>query len=201
MVSLLLDLLIRERHQNKRSLDDVMRQMWQQFGQAEIGFTPEQLQEVIQSVADTNLDDFFSKYIDGTEELPFNRYLEPFGLQLVGDSEEEPVPHLGVRVQTEHGRETIKFVEAGAPAQIAGIDAGDELLAIDDLRVTSQNLSDRLRDYQPGDTIKATVFHQEELRTYTVTLAAPRPSRYQVLPVENPSPTHKQLGEGWLGVN
>ena len=199
MVSLLLDLLIR-RHGNTRSLDDVIIKMWQQFGQAEIGFTPEQLQEVIESVAGVNLDDFFKRYVDGTEELPFNQYLEPFGLHLVGDLEEESVPHLGVKATTENGRELIKFVEAGTPAYACGIDAGDELLAIDGIRVTAQQLSDRLKDYQPGDTISVTVFHQDELRTYPVTLAAPRPNRYQVIPVEHPSPTQKQNFAGWLGV-
>ena len=201
MVSLLLDLLIRERHGNSRSLDDVMRQMWQQFGKAEIGFTPEQLQEVIESVAGTDLNDFFGRYIDDTQELPFNQYLEPFGLQLVGETEEDAAPCLGVRATTENGRESIKFVEAGTPAQLAGIDAGDELLAIDGMRVTAQNLSDRLRDYQPGDSIQVTVFHQEELRTYAVTLAAPRPSRYQVTLLDRLSPTQKQNYEGWLGVS
>jgi predicted metalloprotease with PDZ domain len=201
MVSLLLDLLIRERHGNTRSLDDVMLKMWQQFGQAEIGVTPEQLQEVIESVAGIDLDDFFSRYIDGTGELLFNQYLEPFGLQLVEDYEEEPLPYLGLRATVENGRELIKFVEADSPAHQAGIDAGDELLAIDGMRVTAQILSDRLRDYHPSDTIQVTIFHQEELRTYTVTLAAPRPSRYQVLPVEHPTSTQKQNYQGWLGVS
>ena len=201
MVSLLLDLLIRERHGNSRSLDDVLRQMWLQFGKAEIGFTPEQLQEVIESVAGTDLNDFFGRYIDDTQELPFDRYLEPFGLQLVGETEEDAAPCLGVRATTENGRESIKFVEAGTPAQLAGIDAGDELLAIDGMRVTAQNLSDRLRDYEPGDSIQVTVFHQEELRTYAVTLAAPRPSRYQVTLLDRLSPTQKQNYEGWLGVS
>ncbi len=199
MVSLLLDLSIRDKQGNERSLDDVMRQVWEKFGIAEIGFTPEQLQEVIESVAGTDLDDFFKRYVDGTEELPFDQYLEPFGLQLVGD-EEEPAPYLGVKVQTENGRELIKFVEAGSPAGLAGIDPGDELLAIDEIRVTAQSLSDRLKDYQPGDTIQITVFHQEELRTYCVTLATPRPSCYRVIPVENPSPSQKQNFKGWLGV-
>jgi len=198
LVSLLLDLLIRERHGNARSLDDVMLIMWQQFGQAEIGFTPEQLQEVISSVAGMNLDDFFKRYVDGTEELPFNKYLEPFGLQLEGV--EEAVPHLGVKAATENGHELIKFVEAGTPAQVAGIDAGDELLAIDGIRVTVTQLSDRLKDYQPGDTIQVTVFHQDELRVYPVTLADPRPSRYQLIPVEQPDPRQKQNFTGWLGV-
>lgn len=200
MVSLLLDLLIRSRHGNSKSLDNVMLLMWQQFGKSEIGFTPEQLQSVIESVAGTDLNDFFLRYVDGIEELPFNQYLEPFGLQLVEEYEED-VPYLGVRTSTENGRELIKFVEADSPAKTAGIDASDELLAIDGIRVTAQNLSDRLKDYQPNDTISVTIFHQEELRTLAVTLAPPRPSRYQVLPVESPNSTQKQNYQGWLGVN
>ncbi|MBE9050926.1 M61 family metallopeptidase [Nostocales cyanobacterium LEGE 11386] len=198
MVSLLLDLLIRARHGNQRSLDDVMRQMWWKFGQAEIGYTPEQLQEVIESVAGVDLGNFFERYIDSTDELPFNQYLEPFGLQLLGEREEEP--YLGIRAKTENGREVIKSVETASPAQLAGIDAGDELLALEGIRLTAHQLSDRLKDYQPNDTIEITVFHQDELRTYTVTLAAPRPSKYQIVPIHNPDPAQKENFASWLGV-
>ncbi|YAF97497.1 MAG: M61 family metallopeptidase [Nodularia sp. CChRGM 3473] len=198
MVSLLLDLLIRARHGNQRSLDDVMRQMWWKFGQAEIGYTPEQLQEVIESVAGVDLGNFFERYIDSTDELPFNQYLEPFGLQLLAEREEEP--YLGIRAKTENGREVIKSVETASPAQLAGIDAGDELLALEGIRLTAHQLSDRLKDYQPNDTIEITVFHQDELRTYTVTLAAPRPSKYQIVPIHNPDPAQKENFASWLGV-
>ena len=201
IISLLLDLLIRARHGNKRSLDNVMRQMWQRFGKPEIGFTSQQLRDVIESVAETDLSDFFDRYIDGTDELPFDQYLELFGLQLIAIEEEPPVPYLGLMVKTENSQELIKFVEASSPAEVAGVNAGDELLAIDGLRVTSDNLSDRLKDYSVGDTIQLSVFHQDELRTLPVTLGPTRPSRYQVVPVENPSDTQKQNFVGWLGTS
>ncbi|WP_427158100.1 M61 family metallopeptidase [Aliinostoc sp. HNIBRCY26] len=197
MVSLLLDLLIRWRHRNRRSLDDVMRQMWHEFGQPEIGYTPQQLQAVIESIAEVNLTDFFARYIDGTDELPFDEYLEPFGLRLVAEKEEEP--YLGMKLNTENGREMIKFVETASPAQLAGIDAGDELLAIAGIKVTAHQLSDRLKDYQANDIIEVTIFHQDELRTVPVTLAQPRPVKYQVVPVKNPTATQQENFAGWLG--
>ncbi|MEH1954241.1 M61 family metallopeptidase [Nostoc sp.] len=197
MVSLLLDLLIRSTHHNQRSLDDVMLKMWQQFGQDEIGYTPEQLQEVIESVAGIDLTDFFKRYIDSTDDLPFNQYLEPFGLQLVAEQQEEP--YLGMRINTENGREIIKFVETASPAQVGGIDAGDELLAIDGIKITAGGLSDRLKDYQANDKIEVAVFHQDELRIYSITLASPRPTRYQVKPVEHPNSRQQQNFAGWLG--
>ena len=198
LVSFLLDLLIRSRHGNQRSLDDVMRLMWEQFGKDEVGFTPEQLREVIESVADVDLGNFFTRYVDGTDELPFDEYLEPFGLRLIGVEDEEPVPHLGVIVKSEHSQELIKFVEADSPAAVAGVDAGDQLLAIDGFRVTADQLSDRLKDYHTGDTIQVSVFHEDQLCTLPVTLGAPRPSRYQIVSVENPSKAQKQNFTGWL---
>ncbi len=198
LVSLLLDLLIRARHGNKRSLDDVMLKMWQQFGQPEIGFTPEQLRSTIESVAEMDLSDFFNRYIDGTEELPFNEYLEPFGLRLVGVEDDEPVPYLGVNAKTENGRESIKFVESGSPAQVAGVDSGDELLAIDGIRATSEQLSEILKNYHAGDIINITLFHQDELRTLPVTLAASVPNHYQIGPVPNSTNAQKQNFTGWL---
>ncbi|MEZ2279442.1 MAG: M61 family metallopeptidase [Microcoleus sp.] len=225
LISFLLDLLIRAKHGNERSLDDVMRLMWQKFGQgnlaqnngtkksvipangelldnslpSEIGFTPAELQEAIESVAGVDLSDFFARYIDGTQELPYNQYLAPFGLELVVDETNE-IPSLGWTLGVENGREMVKFVEAGAPAQLAGIDAGDELLAIDGFRVNAEQASERLKDYRPGDTVEVTVFHQDELRTCRVTLAPPRPARYQILAVEHPSLIQKQNFTGWLGV-
>lgn len=197
MVSFLLDLLIRSRHRNQRSFDDVMMMMWQRFGKEEIGFTPQELQAVIESVAETDLSDFFKRFVDGTDELPFDEYLEPFGLCL--NTVEDAVPYLGLIVKSENNQEMIKFVDATSPAALAGVDAADELLAIDGLRVTADQLSNRLKDYQVGDTIKLSFFHQDELQTVSVTLAAPQVTRYQIVLVEQPTPVQKDNLTGWLG--
>jgi predicted metalloprotease with PDZ domain len=88
----------------------------------------------------------------------------------------------------------------GSPANIVGIDAGDELLAIDGIKVGTSQLSDRLHDYQPYDTIQITVFHQDELRNYSVSLGKEHPTKYQLRPVKNPNTTQQENFSGWLGV-
>ncbi len=201
MVSLLLDLLIRSRHQNQRSLDDVLRQLWQQFGQSEVGFTPAQLQEVIESIAEQDLSEFFHHVLETTEELPFNEYLQAFGLKVQPENPEGQPPYLGLIARFETGRELVKFVEMDSPAQAAGIDPDDELLALDGIRVKADQLGDRLKDHQPGDTVQLTVFHQDELLTRSVTLAAPRPTAYKLVPVEQPSAEQQQNLQGWLGIS
>jgi predicted metalloprotease with PDZ domain len=98
LVSLLLDLLIRARHHNQRSLDNVMSKMWQKFGKPEIGFTSQQLQNVIELVAGIQLQNFFRRYLDVTEDLPFDDYLEPFGLKLKPILDSDTIPFLGIRI-------------------------------------------------------------------------------------------------------
>jgi len=201
LVSLLLDLLIRDHTQNQRSLDDVMRQMWEKFGKTEIGFTENQLKEVIESVADSDLTDFFQDYLYTTQELPFNDYLEPFGLRLQAVQEDNAVPYTGMRVQSENGKDMIKFVSANSPAQVAGISPDDELLALNGIRVTAEQLPERLKDYQANDMIELSVFHQDVLKTVQLQLAISQPSRYEVVRIPNPSDRQVQNIVGWLGSN
>jgi predicted metalloprotease with PDZ domain len=198
MVSLLLDLLIRSRHQNRRSMDDVLRELWHEFGKQEIGYTAKQLEETIAFIADIDLKDFFAKYLYDTEELPFDEYLQPFGLKLKAIYDEETIPYFGCRVQSERGKEIIKFVEANSPAALGGIDAGNELLAIDGTRITSEQLIDRLKDYRVNDIIQVTVFDRDELKTRSITLTQPQPTRYEIVKIESISEAQKQNFTGWL---
>lgn len=197
LVSLLLDLLMRSRHNNQRSLDDVMRQLWETFGKPEVGYTPEQLQAVMESVAGLSLDRFFADYIEGTVELPFDEYLQPFGLRLQVEMNAEP--YLGLTLKSEGGKTLIQTVETGSPAEQAGLNPGDELLALNGVRVTADKWSDRLNPYAPGTAIQLSVFQQDELFTTTAVLAEPRPKQYQIVPVDTPTPAQQQAFQGWLG--
>ena len=196
MVTLLLDLLIRDRTQGTKSFDDVLVTMWEQFGKTEIGFTETQLKNIIESIADEDLTEFYNRYIHGVEELPFNEYLAPFGIELQAVTAH--TPYLGINVKTEHGREAIKSVASNSPAQLAGIDAGDELLAIDGFKVSADKLNDRLKIYQVGQQINLTIFHADRLMTVSVTLSAPQPQQYHLRSLEHPDDLQRQLFKAWV---
>ena len=197
-VSLLIDLAIRAKHNNQRSLDDVMRLMWERFGRKEVGFSETQLRDIIAEVAGSDLNDFFYRYVETTEELPFDDYLDPFGLYLKTVAESD-APFLGVRVQSDNNREVIQFVATDSPAAIGGINANDELLAIDGVKVDAKSLNERLKDYQPEDTIEVTIFHQDELMTLPVTLGEPQSNRYEIAIKDNLSQVQQENLTGWLG--
>lgn len=200
MVALLLDLLIRSRHDNQRSLDDVMRQMWHTYGQDEIGFTEADLEAVVGAVADTDLRAFFQRCLTTTDELPFDDYLAPFGLHLTPGEVADLPPFTGITLRADGDRPVVRFVEYGSPGQRAGLDAEDEILALDGLRVSGREWGDRLQNFQPGDTVELTFFHRDELRVGVLHLAPPRPTHYHLKPLPKPSPTQESKLKGWLGV-
>ncbi|ANV84535.1 peptidase M61 [Picosynechococcus sp. PCC 7003] len=198
LVAMLLDLKIRDRHQNQKSLDNVLRIMWEKFGKPEVGFTPTQVEQVISEVAGFDLSDFFHQSLHTTAELPLSETLETFGLRIKPVYTNKDLPYLGLTVTDQNNRTLVQTVNVDSPAHQAGIDPEDELLAIANYRTNAEQLNHRLQNYQAGDTISITIFHQDQLKTLAVTLAAPQPSSYQV--VKNPQASAKQLQnlKGWL---
>lgn len=196
MVTLLLDLLIRDRTKGLKSFDDVLVLMWEQFGKDEIGFSEDQLKKIIESVANQDLTEFYDRYIHGVEELPFNDYLQPMGIEL--KAIDANIPSLGIVVKSEHGRESIKSVASNSPAQLAGIDPGDELLAINGFKVSSEKLPDRLKLYQVGQQINVTIFHADRLITLPLTLSPPQPQQYQLQALADPSDLQLRQFNAWV---
>ena len=196
MVTLLLDLLIIDRTDGIKSFDDVLVEMWDRFGKSEVGFTEIQLRNIIESIASLDLTEFYDRYIHGIEELPFNDYFAPFGVEL--KSIDSTIPYLGIAVKHEHGREVIKSVASNSPAQLAGIDPGDELLAIDGFKVTADRLNDRLKQYQCGENISITIFHGDRLITVNVMLSACQPQQYQLQPLEQTTDRQRQQFKAWM---
>jgi predicted metalloprotease with PDZ domain len=197
MVAMLLDLKIRAESNSERSFDQVLVRLWQDYGQVGKGFTDRELESLIASVAGVDLQDFYRDYLYSSIELPFDEYLQPFGLQV--KAIDSPTPYWGAVVKTEQGREMIKTVATGSPAALAGIDPGDELLAINGYRVTADQLADRLACYGVSDRIKVTVFHQDQLRHYELELATGQPSKYELSLLPELTPSQLYNLQCWAG--
>jgi predicted metalloprotease with PDZ domain len=144
------------------------------------------------------LTNFFDRYIHGLEELPLDRALADFGLRLVTNADEGNLPpFIGLTLKEQ---ETVKFVAAASPAERSGINVGDQLVAIEGLRITSEQFLVQLKDYAAGDTVRLTIFHQDMLSEVLVTLEAAKPTQYFVVPLENPTIAQQQQFIGWLGL-
>ena len=143
LVALCLDATLRHRG---RSLDDVLRGLWQRSSGGVI--TEADIAEVLANVAGRRLDAELQAWVHGTDELPLATLLPTLGVMLRPERA-ALAASLGLRLS--EGPVTgvqVKAVLAGSPAAAAGLSAGDELLAVDGWRI--RRLDEALAWLQPG---------------------------------------------------
>lgn len=84
LAGLLLDILIRDASENARSLDNVMRALYESSYGRGRGFTAENWWAAVSKAAGgRSFEDFASRYIDGREPFPYQRVLPLAGFRLV----------------------------------------------------------------------------------------------------------------------
>jgi predicted metalloprotease with PDZ domain len=205
ILGLLLDLHIRKRSQGARSLDDVMRYLYTEYYQKGRNYTPEDFQRAAELAAGASLEDFFARYVRGREELDYNAALAGVGLRLnttAGGSPESPLiktAYLGVKLKQDNDRLIVEKVYSGTPAYDQGLNADDQIVALDNMRVNLESINARLAEKRPGETITLTVFRFDDLRTLTIKLGERINADYRIEPVKQPSAEQARLYQGWLG--
>jgi predicted metalloprotease with PDZ domain len=200
LIGMLLDLEIRRRTAGARSLDDVMRLLYTDFAKRERNYTPEDFQRTAERIAGASLDAFFSKYVRGTAELPYDELFTAFGLTLDRTGgRAAPRPSFGATLTQTGDRLNVTNVPSDSPAYTAGINAGDQILAIDGNRVTLEAFNARINERKPGDTAQITVFRNDELRTIPVKIGTTAEGTYRILATPTPTDEQRKLYEGWLG--
>jgi predicted metalloprotease with PDZ domain len=177
LVALCLDLKLRNETDGRISLDDVMRAAWKRWGESGEGMPEDGFERLCIEVSGTDLQDFFDATVRGTGELPLESLLKSHGVDYClrrssggndkgGKPSGEgklPTVWLGATLGARAGKPVFLSVSNGGPAEAAGISPGDELVALDGLRIDVAGCEARTRRYRPGDVSDLSVFRGDEL--------------------------------------
>lgn len=170
LVAMALDAFIQKESVGKHSLDDVLRFAWQQFkevGKDYAGLDEEMMPEIIFEATGVDVSEEIDRWVYGCEEPDYKRVLKTMGIDLT----EEKLPiEREVLQATLSGTNALKVSqldEAGV-AELAGLCVGDELLAIDSIRVTKSNLEKLLKRYGQAKSFSLHVFRSGLLKELSV---------------------------------
>jgi predicted metalloprotease with PDZ domain len=200
IVGLLLDLEIRKRSNNKKSLDDVLRYLYTEFSKKNRNYAPADFQKASELMAGSSLEDFFKRYVRGTEELNYNAAFEVAGLQLdTGATSGVERVYFGADVAQDEDRLVVRRVHAGSPAYEQGLNAGDQIVALNNMRVTRDFFNARIAEKKPGDLINLTIFRFDDLSTMLIKLGGRREGTYRIVPLPNQTEAQKRVYTSWLG--
>ena len=178
LVALCLDLTLRL--EGRITLDEVMRELWRRHGRTNVPVPEGGLEALAIELSGLDLQHRFDAWLRGTEDLPLPSLLGRFGVAAhleADDKGAERHVYLGLRLRP--GSTTIASVLTGSPAERAGLAGGDELTAIDGLRVTAGNLDRLGHRLQAGEPVRVIAFRDQALLDLELTPAPPQADRWR----------------------
>src|SRR5215208_1098880 len=144
LAGLLLDVQIRDASDNARSLDDVLRQLYQNTYKKGRGFTAADFwPEVSRAAGGRPFEDFGARYVDGRVRYPFDRSLPLAGMRVALDTLWEP--RLGLQTAADSSGIVVTGLVPGGAAQEAGMQVGDRVVALGDLSLSDPDFGPAFR--------------------------------------------------------
>jgi len=199
VLGMLFDLKIRHETKNKKSLDDVMRTLYQEFyKKKERGFTDEEFRATCEAIAGTSLAELF-EYANTVKEIDYPKYFGYAGLEIDVKPEEMPGASLGVGASERDGKLVVGSVEWDSPAWHGGISARDTLLTFDNLPATLNSLNEMLSVRKPGDTLRILLARRDARKEVSISLGKKTVRSFRISPAANPLLLQKEILNSWMG--
>jgi predicted metalloprotease with PDZ domain len=193
----LLDILIRDRTNNEKSLDDVLRGLNTDF--AKQGKTYRDSLDIrleAEKVAGGSFEDFFRDYVAAAKPLPYQQTLTLAGLELRTVEQKRAV--LGFTPDRESGGTvTVRAVDDASPAAEAGLRPGDVILNWNGGDVP-RSLGRWVRERQPGEIVKVRIRREEKEQTLQFKLGEEKEVLYQVAEDSHAGEKARRIREGLL---
>ncbi len=210
LVAMLLDLKIRELTRGAHSLDDAMRTLYRSTYLEERGFAESDVVACLSQAAGHDLSEMVHRMVHGPLDPDFEAAFAPFGLELVEKADgDHPNPnddrentwasgcYLGLQFVSASA--TVASIILGSPADLAGLAPGDELLALNGLRVNLTNWSEVFgtvaRRDEPLTVLVSRRGHVQEIQ---VLPESQPPGEVEIRPCQDSTPQQDGLRQGWL---
>ncbi|HEY5610953.1 MAG TPA: hypothetical protein VIL97_07090 [Thermoanaerobaculia bacterium] len=198
IVGALLDLAIRRATRGKKSLDDVMRLLWERYGKRSKGLEEEAFERAVERVA--SVGDFFGRYVSGTEPLPYEELFGSVGVRFVRKRASAERISFGWALKKSEGKLLVETVPAASPARLGGALPNDELIAIGGHRVTSPEEVDRVAASVAGrDGVPVILSRAGVVSTRMMKPIADATETIVLSLGERRDGTQERLLRGWIG--
>jgi len=194
----ILDLAIRDATDNHKSLDDVLRRMYDVYAkQGRLYADSQGVQAVVEEVAGVKFDDFFRRYVAGTDEIPYDKFLDAAGLRLIVERRAAPEMGFYISGRGPGAQVLVSQVVPGSAAEAAGLQAGDALVTLNG-QAPPRYLPAWLRQHEPGDTVTLRIQRDNQDLDLKLTLGSIDLNKFTLVETPGASEKQKRIRDGWL---
>jgi predicted metalloprotease with PDZ domain len=212
VIGLGLDLTLRDRSDNKVTLDDYLRALWQKYGKPGgpapglVGapYTMQDLRDTLAEVAGDKgfADRFFDRYIEGRDVVDYAALLSRAGFVLRRrQSSRGWLGNLGLESEGK-GVRVGRLLSPGSPAYAAGLEQDDVLTAVNGKPVVSTaDVEFALRGVRAGSRVPITFLRRGQSTRTTVTAVEEPSLDVHMLEATGGTltPAQQTFRERWLG--
>lgn len=197
ILGMLLDFNIRQVTKNKKSLDDVMRKIYNDFylGKKR-GFTEKEFQQVSEEIAGAQLTEVFD-YTSSTKELDYKKYFAYAGLDINTTPQEVSGAWLGISTRLRNDSLLVTNVEYESPAWKAGVRRNMIILEVNGEK-TKTALEPMMTAMKEGETMTMQVLQKPTTKSISVQLGKKIEPDFKITKMSNPSPLQKEIFDGWV---
>lgn len=173
IVGALLDIELRAATGARRGLEDVFRRMWKQHDRPQ-GFAQGEFEDAVEAVGGAALRRQLEAWVGSTTPLDYAATFRKAGLAFRMEkptaSEDGSTRRrkilgaYGIEVDASKEFPSVTNVVPGTPAARAGVNRGDQLLAVDGVRLNGASLPRLLKQRKAGEALELVLFRYERLR-------------------------------------
>jgi predicted metalloprotease with PDZ domain len=199
IVNAMFDLEIRARSEGRSSLDAVLLHLWRTHGARGEPIPEDGMQRLFEEAAGVALGDLFDALVRSAREIDVASALRHAGLEIGRAARGEATASLGIKTRADCGRLYVQSVLRGFAAQRAGMDAGDEIIAVGGKRVDGTGLDAALFGKHGGDPVQILVGRDGRVLALDAVLDGPRLDKIRITQSEGASDAQIALRRAWLG--
>ena len=183
LVAMALDAEIRRLSKNERSLDDVLRYAYDQYLEAGVdyaGLDEDFIGELIWEATGVDLSEQLQAWVYGCLDPDYAQVLKTMGMTMKAESLPFARARLGVSLRTEGTEAVVTQVFDGTAAQVAGLAAGDRLVALDNVRIEAGQLEKMLSRVPVDEPVSLYVFRDNILLPLVIVMGEARKDKVVV---------------------
>ncbi len=206
LLGTILDLVIRNATNDRKTIDDVIRKMMEKFS-GEKGFVSKDIEQVVTNICQCNVHSIFNDHIYGNKPIDFNHYLALIGLRvdtswvIAADRDGKPYSDLRVYAYQLPGDSSVR-IGINEPSSCwgkAGLHTGDIVRSVNGIAVTNaMNLRRQLNNMKMGDHVIIEIQKKGSIFKTGVIVTGYMQPFVKIEAIKNQTEKQKQLLLSWL---
>jgi len=197
ILGVLLDLAIRDATDNRKSLDDVLRRMNEEYARpGKFYDESDGIRTVVEEVAGKSFEDFFRRYVAGVDEIHYDDFFSIAGLTLKNDAVATAALGFSPGTPISSGV-PVSSVDPGGTAEGAGLREDDVILSLEGKAFPSSPTV-WLRDHTPGESTTLRVLRDGREIEISYALGTHEDHHYSISELGHPTDRQRRIREGIL---